>query len=48
MTKNLISKTDSKNDSQLKCIVGGKECLYEDKNGLINGDISSFVQLKFD
>lgn len=42
-------KTKEKASSEhLKCVVGGKECLYEDKKDMINGDISSFVQLKFD
>ena len=42
------TKASEANAEKLKCVVGGKECLYEDKKDLINGDISSFVQHKFD
>jgi len=45
-----LSQTKSKESdkNEIKCIVGGKECLYEDKNSMISGDVSSFVQLKFE
>ena len=41
------TSTKSKTAAKLKCVVGGKECLYEDRNSLINGDITQFAQTQF-
>jgi hypothetical protein len=37
------TSSKSKTTGQLKCVVGGKECLYEDRKSLISGDITQFA-----
>ena len=33
--------------AQINCVVGSKNCLYEDKKALINGDVTQLAQTKF-
>ena len=35
------------NPQRLDCIVGGEQCLYKDKDALIEGSVTSLVQLAF-
>jgi hypothetical protein len=42
-----LAQTSSKSTGKLKCVVGGKDCLYEDRKSLINGDITQFAQTQF-
>ena len=41
------TSSSSKSTSKLRCVVGAKDCLYEDRKALINGEITQFAQTQF-
>ena len=36
--------SNSKMTGKLSCVIGGLECLYEDRKSLISGEITQFAQ----